>query len=301
MAVDGLVEIVPNFSEGRREGVIAEIVGSLRVPGARVLYAEPDPDHNRLDCTLVGSAEAMRAAAMAGAAKAAELIDMDQHRGSHPRMGALDVVPFVPVADTQMSECVARARDLAGDLGDMGLPVYCYGEAALVEERRSLADVRRGGYEGLKADVAMGRRLPDFGPHQIGKAGAVAVGARKALIAFNIYLSGTENAAREVAHAIRESSGGLPSVRAIGFAIPERGCVTVSMNLTDHDVVGLQQAFAAVQEEAGNRGMEILDSEIVGLVPASALPDDAVRALRLRGFQPQRQILEEAVGGREIG
>lgn len=301
MAVDRLIEIVPNFSEGRREEVIAAIVGSLRVPGARVLYAEPDPDHNRLDCTLVGPAEVMHAAAMAGAAKAAELIDMDRHRGSHPRMGALDVLPFVPVADTPMSECVTRARDLASDLGDMGLPVYCYGEAALVEDRRNLADVRRGEYEGLKADVAMGKRLPDFGPHRIGKAGAVAVGARKALIAFNIYLSGTGEAASEVARAVRESSGGLPSVRAIGFAIPERGCVTVSMNLTDHDVVGLQQAFAAVEEEAGNRGMEILDSEIVGLVPASALPGDAVQALRLRGFEPQEQILEEAVGGKEIG
>jgi len=301
VAVDGLIEIVPNFSEGRREAVIAAIVDALKVPGASVLYAEPDPDHNRLDCTLVGSAEAMHASALAGAAKAAELIDMDEHRGSHPRMGALDVLPFVPVGDLPMSQCVTRARNLARDLGESGLPVYCYGEAALIEERRNLADVRRGEYEGLKAAVATGKRLPDFGPHLIGRAGAVAVGARKALIAFNIYLSGTEGAASEVARAIRESSGGLPSVRAIGFAIPERGCVTVSMNLTDHDVIGLQQAFAAVEEEAGARRMEILDSEIVGLVPASALPADAAQTLRLRGFEPREQILEEAVGGKEFG
>lgn len=291
-----IVEVVPNFSEGRRPEVIQAIVAALCVPGARLLFAEPDPDHNRLDCTLVGSQEAMRGSALAGAATAAELIDMDEHRGSHPRMGALDVLPFVPAGGTGMDRCVAQAREVAREIGEvLGLPVYCYGEAALVPERRSLADVRRGEYEGLKADVAAGRRLPDFGPHEIGKAGAVAVGARRPLIAFNVYLEGTEDAAKEVARAVRASSGGLPSVQAIGFAIPERGCVTVSMNLTDHEQVGLEQAFGAVCDEAARRGMQVLDTEIVGLVPRAALPDDPASALLLRGFEPVTQVLEEAI------
>ncbi len=295
--------VVPNFSEGRRRDVIDAIVDALRVPGARVVFAEADPDHHRLDTTVLGQPDAVRRSALAGAAEAVERIDMFEHRGGHPRMGAADVIPFMPVRDVTMDECVALARDLGRELAArLDLPVYLYGEAALVPERRSLADVRRGEFEGLREAVAAGDRLPDFGPHEIGRAGATAVGARKPLVAFNTYLSGTdEAAAKEIARAVRESSGGLPAVRAIGFAVPERGCVTVSMNLIDVEATGIRAAFDAVAYEARARGMEVVDSEIVGLAPEAALPPGTAEHVRLSGFEADEQILERLVAaGRDL-
>jgi glutamate formiminotransferase/formiminotetrahydrofolate cyclodeaminase len=298
-----LLACVPNFSEGRRRDVIDAILRALEVPGAHVVYRQWDPEHNRLDATVIGAPDAVHQSALAGAAKAAELIDMDEHQGSHPRMGAADVIPFMPVREITMEECVALARDFARELAEtLGLPVYCYDRAALSEERRSLAEVRKGEYEGLKNAVARGERLPDFGPHRIGKPGATAVGARKPLIAFNMYLSGAdEAAAKETAKAVRESSGGLPAVRAIGFAVPERACATVSMNLVDYEVTGLRVAFDAVSAEAAHRGMKVLDSEIVGLVPQAAIADEDVAYLRLEGFDADRQILERLVSAAETG
>ena len=212
-------------------------------------------------------------------------------------MGAVDVVPFMPVRGVEMAACVDLARAVGRELAEtFALPVYLYGEAAVAPERRSLADVRKGEFEGLRAAVAAGERLPDFGPHEIGRAGATAVGARKPLVAFNTYLSGTdEEAAKDIARGIRESAGGLPAVRAIGFAVPDRGCVTVSMNLVDFEVTGVRTAFDAVVAEASARGMEVLDSEIVGLAPAAALPPGTGEHVRLAGFSPDEQILEELV------
>lgn len=292
-----LVEIVPNFSEGRRADVIKEIVSAMRVPGAVLLNQQSDPDHNRLDCTLVGDPDAVRRSAMAGAAKAIELIDMDAHAGSHPRMGAVDVIPFVPVHGMSMKECVDLARGFAEELAEaLGIPVYLYDRAARTPDRASLAAVRKGQFEGLRADVARGERLPDFGPHEIGSAGAVAIGARKPLIAFNVYLSGGEADAKEVARAVRESSGGLPAVRGIGFAVPERGLVQVSMNLVDYEVTGIAAAFEAVKAEAALRGMEVIEGEIVGLVPQAALDDTVRDLLRLDGvFDPDEHVLERLV------
>ncbi|HZP91232.1 MAG TPA: glutamate formimidoyltransferase [Actinomycetota bacterium] len=297
MSPDPLIACVPNFSEGRRRDVIDAILRALEVPGARVVYRQWDPEHNRLDATVIGPPDAVRASALAGAAAAVRLIDMNEHRGGHPRMGAVDVIPFMPVRDVSMDECVELARSFARELAEtLNLPVYCYDRAAFTEERRSLAEVRKGEYEGLREAVARGERLPDFGPHEIGKAGATAVGARKPLIAFNVYLSGTdEAAAKEIARSVRESSGGLPAVRAIGFAVPERGCVTVSMNLVDYEVTGIRAAFDAVRAEAARRGMEVLASEIVGLVPQAAITEDDVAELRLEGFDADRQILERLV------
>jgi glutamate formiminotransferase len=295
--VSAIVGVVPNFSDGRRRDVIDEIVDALGVEDARVVFAEADPDHNRLDTTVLGDADAVRRSAIAGAAVAVVRIDMFEHRGGHPRMGATDVIPFMPVQDVTMDECVELARDVARELADtLDLPVYLYGEAALVPERRSLADVRRGEFEGLREAVAAGDRLPDFGPHEIGRAGATAVGARKPLVAFNTYLSGIdEGAAKDIARGVRESSGGLPAVRAIGFLVPERGCVTVSMNLVDFEVTGIHAAFDAVAAAASERGMEILDSEIVGLVPEPALPPGDEQHVRLKGFSPEEQILERLI------
>jgi glutamate formiminotransferase len=288
--------VVPNFSEGRRVDVMDAICKALQVPGARLVYRQADPDHNRLDTTVLGSREGVRRAAIAGARVAAGLIDMEQHRGGHPRMGAADVIPFMPVRDVSIEDCVALAREVAVELArELDLPVYLYDRAARSPDRRSLAEVRRGEYEGLRDAVAAGERLPDEGPHTIGPAGATAVAARKPLVAFNIYLRGAEASAKDIARTIRESNGGLPALRAIGFAVPERDAVTVSMNLVDFEVTGVRQAYDAVVAQAGARGMEVLDSEIVGLVPEAALQEGDAAHVRLQAFDPAAQVLERLI------
>jgi glutamate formiminotransferase len=299
---EALVVCVPNFSEGRRPDVIDAICDALAAGEARLVARQADPEHNRLDTTVVGSPDAVRGSALAGAAKAVELIDMTKHTGGHPRMGAADVIPFVPLSGISMDEVVGLARAFAAELsGALGIPVYLYDRAATSPDRASLAEVRKGEFEGLREAVARGERLPDFGPHEIGRGGATAVGARKPLVAFNVYLTGTEDAAKEIARSIRESSGGLPAVRAIGFAVPERGAVTVSMNLVDVDVTSPRVVFETVRDLAAERGMEVRSSEIVGLVPRAALGEDDIGYLRLEGFDADEQILERLVstdGGR---
>lgn len=301
MDPNALVVCVPNFSEGRRAGTIDAICDALTgVPGVRLVYRQADAEHNRLDTTIVGSPEAVRASALAGATAAVELIDMTTHSGGHPRMGAADVIPFVPLRDVSMEEVVELARGFAKELADaLDLPVYLYDRAALDPSRMSLAEVRRGEYEGLREAVERGERLPDFGPHRIGKAGATAVGARKPLIAFNVYLSGSADHAKEIAKTVRESSGGLPAVRAIGFEVPERGGVTVSMNLVDFEVTGLRRAFDEVAKLAAERNMEVRSSEIVGLVPQEALGEGDEEHVRLEGFDADTQILERLVNDGE--
>jgi glutamate formiminotransferase len=289
--------VVPNFSEGRRADVIDAICDALQVPGAHLVYRQADPDHHRLDTTVLGPRDAVRRSAVAATRVAVGLIDMEQHRGGHPRMGAADVIPFMPVRDVGMEDCVTLAREVGEELArDLDLPVYLYDRAALVPERRSLAEVRKGEYEGLREAVARGERLPDLGPHAIGTAGATAVGARKPLVAFNVYLAGTDEApAKAIARSIRESSGGLPALRAIGFAVPERGAVTVSMNLVDFEVTGLRAAYDAVVAEATPLGLEVTDSEIVGLVPEAALPEGTAEHVRLAGFDTANQVLERLI------
>lgn len=291
--------VVPNFSEGRRADVMDAICDALQVPGASLVYRQADPDHHRLDTTVLGDRDAVRRSAIAGTRVAVGLIDMAHHRGGHPRMGAADVIPFMPVRDVGMDECVELARAVGAELAEsLDLPVYLYDEAALVPERRSLAEVRRGEYEGLRDAVARGERLPDFGPHTIGHAGATAVGARKPLVAFNVYLDGDdEEAAREIARSVRESGGGLAAVRAIGFLVPERGCVTVSMNLVDYEVNGPRSAYDAVVARARAYELEVTDSEIVGLVPEAALGPGEAEYVRLAGFDPGTQVLERLIEG----
>jgi glutamate formiminotransferase len=288
--------VVPNFSDGRRADVMDAICDALQVPGAHLVYRQADADHNRLDTTVLGSREGVRRAAVSAARVAAGLIDMERHRGGHPRMGATDVIPFMPVRGVEMAACVELAREVGAELADaLELPVYLYDQAALLPERRSLADVRRGEYEGLRDAVSKGERLPDLGPHAIGSAGATAVGARVPLVAFNAYLTADEPAAKDIARTIRESNGGLPALRAIGFFVPERDCSTVSMNLVDFTITGVRAAYDAVVAQAGARGAEVLDTEIVGLVPEAALsPEDAAH-VRLRGFDRQTQVLERLI------
>jgi glutamate formiminotransferase / 5-formyltetrahydrofolate cyclo-ligase len=288
--------VVPNFSEGRRVDVMDAICDALQVPGAHLVYRQADGDHNRLDTTVLGSRDGVHRAAVSAARVAAGLIDMEHHRGGHPRMGATDVIPFMPVRDVEMVSCVELAREVGAELADaLDLPVYLYDQAALIPERASLAVVRKGEYEGLRDAVAKGERLPDLGPHAIGSAGATAVGARVPLVAFNAYLTAAAADAKEIARTIRESSGGLPALRAIGFLVPERGCSTVSMNLVDYTTTGVRAAYDAVVAQAEARGAEVLDTEIVGLVPEAALSPEDAEYVRLLGFDREAQVLERLI------
>jgi glutamate formiminotransferase len=292
-----LVECVPNFSEGRDPAIIAALRGAVRdVPDVRLLDTHSDPDHHRTVLTFVGMAEPVAEAAFRAVREAAARIDMRRHRGVHPRIGAADVVPFVPLGDTPMTTCVGLAEELGARLGEeLDLPVYLYGEAARRPERRVLAAVRRGEYEGLAAVIATDpSRAPDFGPARLGPAGAVAVGARGPLIAFNVLLATSDLAiAQAVAREVRASSGGLPAVQALGVRTSRPGTVQVTMNLTDTRQTSLPTAVAAVRAAAARRGVELVESELVGLAPADALLPAAAEALVLPGLT-RRQVLELA-------
>ncbi len=293
-----IIECVPNFSEGRRLDVIDRIVGSIAaVPGVKVLDVQSDADHNRSVVTFIGGPEAVEEAAFRGVARAAELIDMDHHRGEHPRMGATDVVPFVPISGVTMDDCVALARRLGERVGsELDIPVFLYGEAATRPDRRNLADVRRGQYEGLKAEIETNPdRAPDFGPARMGEAGATAVGARPPLVAFNVYLrTGDVGVARAIARAVRHSSGGLRHVKALGLLV--EGRAQVSMNLTDYRRTPIHRVMEMIRSEAARYGVMVESSEVVGLVPNEALVDAARFYLQLDGLGSE-QILENRLRG----
>ncbi|MCL5109844.1 MAG: glutamate formimidoyltransferase [Chloroflexi bacterium] len=293
-----IVECVPIFSEGRRDWVIDELLGAVRsVAGVRVLEVEKDPDHNRTVVAFAGAPEPVLEAAFRVVRRAADLIDLDQHEGAHPRIGAADVVPFVPVAGVSLADCAELARRLGRRLGEeLGLPVYLYGKAATRPERRELPDIRRGEYEGLKVAIASDpARAPDFGPARLGPAGATVVGARLPLIAYNINLQTDDVAvAKTIARKVRESAGGLPAVRAIGLSLAGTGQVQVSLNLTDYRRTGLLTAFRAVSDEAASPGVEVAGSHVVGLLPAEALAEVVAETLRSPNFAADR-ILERAL------
>lgn len=295
-----LVMCVPNFSEGKDQDKICAIRAEIeRVPGTKMLFCEADADHNRLDISFVAPLDAAKAAAFNATKKAAELIDMDSHKGEHPRMGATDVVPFVPLGETTMQECVDAAKELGKRIGEeLGIPVYLYEEAATSPERKNLADIRKGEYEGIKAEMGkVPERKPDFGPERMGKAGATAVGARMHLIAFNVNLGTNDlSIAKAIAKAVRGSSGGLRSVKAMGFEIKERGIVQVSMNLVNYQDTSIPRAFDMVKREAGRHGVPVIGSEIIGMVPVDALVDTADYYLRLEKFRKD-QIIENRLWG----
>jgi glutamate formiminotransferase len=288
-----IVECVPNFSEGRRKEVIDQIVEAVAaVPAVHVLDVEPDADHNRTVVTFVGEPEAVEEAAFRGIEKAAELIDMNVHRGEHPRMGAADVVPFVPIRGVTMEDCVAIARRLGERVGrELDIPVYLYERAATRPERRNLAEVRRGEYEGIKAEIATRpEREPDFGPRHLGKAGATAIGARPPLIAFNVYLSTDDvEVAKAIARAVRHSSGGLRYVKALGLLV--KGRAQVSMNLTDYRQTPVHRVVEMIRREAERYGVSVVESELIGLIPNEALVEAARFYLQLGDFS-SHQILE---------
>lgn len=291
-----LVECVPNFSEGRRPEVIDAVISDIKsVPGVMLLDREMDKDHNRAVITFVGAPDEVKEAAFKAIQKAAQLIDMEKHRGEHPRMGATDVVPFIPISGVTMDDCVKLARELGEDVGSkLDIPVYLYEAAASRPDRENLADVRKGEYEGLKLEIETNpERKPDFGPPRMHpQAGATAIGARMPLIAFNVYL-GTKDVrvAKKIAKAIRFGGGGLRYVKALGFEIKERGIVQISMNLVNYLGTPIFRVFEMIKSEAQRYGVPIVSSEIVGLTPMSAMVDVADFYLRLENFK-KGQVLE---------
>lgn len=292
-----LVECVPNFSEGRRAEVVDEIVAAIAaVDGVHVLDRQSDATHNRSVVTFVGPDEAAARAAFGGIAAAARLIDLNVHEGAHPRFGAADVVPFVPLREADMEVCVGLARGLAKRVADeLDIPAYLYEDAAVRPEHRDLADVRRGEFEGLRNVIADDpARAPDEGPRRLHPtAGAVAIGARPPLIAYNVNLETRDlELARQIATAIRERDGGFPKVKALGLALDD--CVQVSMNLVDYRVTSMHTVFEEISRRAQDAAVAVRDSEVVGLLPEAALVDVARRALCARGFTSE-QVLESRV------
>ncbi len=297
-----LVECVPNFSEGRRPEVVTAIVDAMRaVPEVRVLDVESDADHNRSVVTLVGPGVAVQEAAFQGIAKAAGLIDMDVHRGEHPRLGATDVVPFVPISGVTMQECIELAHGLGQRVAEeLSLPVYFYESAAQRPERTNLEDVRRGEYELLKKEITVKpERAPDCGPATLGKAGAVIIGARPYLVAFNAYLNTTDvDIANKIARAMRNSTGGFRFVKGMGVLVA--GQAQVSMNLTDFTRTPMYRVLEAVKREAAHYGVTVTHTELVGLVPEAALVDAAQWYMQLDLFTPE-QIIERKLAGLDEG
>ncbi|HSZ18967.1 MAG TPA: glutamate formimidoyltransferase [Candidatus Acidoferrum sp.] len=291
-----LIECVPNFSEGRDLRKIDAIVEAMSgVAGAWILDRTSDADHNRTVVTLAGEPEGVAEAAIRGAGKAAELIDMTRQTGVHPRIGATDVIPFVPLEGVTMNDCVTLARHVGQELWKRyRVPVYFYEAAATRPDRVNLENIRKGQFEGLRADVLHDpNRSPDIGEPRLHlSAGATVVGARKILIAYNIYLNTTDiSVAREIARTIRSSSGGLRHVKAIGVEMKTRGLTQVSINLTDFEQTPLHRVFESVKLEAERRACEVVGSEIIGLVPRKAVELSAEDYLLLENFSPG-QVLE---------
>ena len=281
-----LVECVPNFSEGRDPAKIDAIVDAMKIPGVYLLDREMDSDHNRSVVTLVGEREAIQEAAIRGVGKAAELLDLTKHQGAHPRMGAADVVPLIPIEGVTIEDCVAMARHVGAEIAKrFQIPVYLYEAAATTPERQNLENIRRGQFEGIRAEIATNpARKPDFGECCVHPtAGATVVGARKALIAYNVFLNTPDvDIAKKIAKAVRFSSGGLRFVKGAGFLV--RGLSQVSMNLTDFEQTPIHRVFEFVKREAERYGVTPLSSEIVGLIPKRALEQAAEWFLQVENF-----------------
>lgn len=307
-----LVECVPNFSEGRDKAKVDAIVDAMKMDGVYLLDREMDADHNRCVITLIGDREPTMEAVLRGIGKAAEVIDLTKHQGAHPRMGATDVVPFIPIEGLTLEDCVQMARHVGEEIWKRyQIPVYLYEAAARRPERQNLENIRRGQFEGIRAEIATNPdRMPDFGEPRIHPtAGAIVVGARKFLVAYNVYLNTPDvNIAKKVAKAVRFSSGGLRYVKGMG--VPVRGLAQVSMNLTDTDQTPIARVFEYVKREAARYGVMPLSSEIVGLIPKKALEDAAEWFLQVEDFDSS-MILENrlaavmggkmAVGGLRAG
>ena len=290
-----IIECVPNISEGRNTDTINRLADALRaIGGARVLDVQSDAAHNRSVFTLAGERAPLKAAVLRLYEGALEAIDLRKHSGEHPRLGAVDVCPFIPIEGASMQDCVDLAREVGAEVAErFALPVFLYEEAASAPARRNLEDIRRGEFEGLAAKMQRAEWAPDFGPgtpHPA--AGATVIGARMPLIAYNINLATDRlDVAKKIATGIRMSSGGFRFVKAMGIALQDRGIVQVSMNLTNYEKTPIFRVFEVVKREAARYGVNVLESEIVGLVPSAALMQAAEYYLQLEGFSA-RQVLE---------
>ncbi|MDC1142240.1 glutamate formimidoyltransferase [Planctomycetota bacterium] len=298
-----IVECVPNFSEGRRPEILDQICEAIAaVPGVDLLGREMDADHNRSVVTIAGEPEAVLLGAFEGCKKASELIDLREHSGQHKRMGATDVIPFIPVQGIDMKGCVKLATRLAKKVGkELSIPTYLYAEAAQVDGRRKLAKVRKGEFEKLRELIGTDEsRTPDHGPNNIHEtAGATAVGARFFLIAYNINLESQDLAlAKEIAVAVREKDGGLPGVQGMGFELESEGCVQVSMNLLDYRKTSPAQVYLKVQELAAAKGVAIRESELIGLVPQECMDLCMGQVLKVKDFDPVGQVIEQKMSGK---
>ncbi len=290
-----IIECIPNVSEGRRPEVIERLAAAIRsVSGVRLLDYSSDASHNRSVFTYIGDADSVKRATLALFEAAVPVIDLRAHKGEHPRLGAIDVVPFVPIDGVTMEQCVALAKDVGASIAErFAVPVFLYEEAASKPARKNLEDIRRGEFEGLADKMRAPEWTPDFGPREPhASAGAVVVGARMPLIAYNINLNTSRlDVAKKIAAAIRQSSGGLRYVKAAGFLLEDRNIAQVSMNLTNYQKTPMFRVFEIVKREAERYGVSILESEIVGLVPSAALVSAAEFYLQLERFGPD-QILE---------
>ncbi len=293
-----IIECVANFSEGRRFDVIDRIVHAIdEVSDVAVLGAESDADHNRSVVTFVGSPDAVAEAAFAGIRAASRLIDMEKHQGQHPRIGAADVIPLIPLQNVSMADCVRWARDLGKRVGmELNLPIFLYEEAALQAASRNLADIRRGGYERLRQTIETGAApQPDFGPSRMSRAGGCVIGARHALIALNVYLTTSDvEIARKIARAVRHSSGGLRYVKALGLLV--KGQAQVSMNLTNYGKTPIHRVMEMIRREAERYGLGIERSELVGFVPQDALFAAAAWYMQMDNLTSER-VLENRLAG----
>ena len=290
-----IIECIPNVSEGRRTDVVERMAEAVRaVSGVRLLDYSSDPSHNRSVFTLAGDAAPLRDAVLRLFEQAVAAVDLRTHRGEHPRVGAVDVVPFVPIEGVTMDDCVALAKRVGADVAErFGIPVFLYEEASANPLRKNLEDIRRGEFEGLAAKMSSPGWAPDFGPAQPHeRAGASVIGARMPLVAYNINLNTDRlDVAKKIAAAIRHSSGGLRYVKAMGVKLDDRNLAQVSMNLTNYEKTPIFRVFEIVKREAERYGVSILESEIVGLIPNAALVSAAAFYLQMEGFKDQ-QILE---------
>lgn len=290
-----LVECVPNFSEGRDKDIIETIVDEVKkIESVKLLDYSSDEDHNRSVVTMIGDPKDVKKAVLALAKKAIELIDMTKHHGAHPRMGAVDVIPFTPVSEVTMDECVKLANEVAKEIGELGVPVYLYEDAATKPERQNLAKVRKGQYEGFFEKIKEVEWKPDYGAQRMNsKSGCTAIGARVSLVAFNINLA-TDNVeiASTIAKKVRFIGGGLRFVKAIGLKLEERNIVQVSMNLVNYEKTSVYEAFEMVKMEAKRYGVSVVGSEVIGTVPMKALLDCAEYYLQVENFDIN-QILEK--------
>ena len=293
-----LIECVPNYSEGRRPEVIEAIVEPFRRrPGCILLDYRADQDHNRLVVSLVGQPEPIQTALIESARVAVEHVDLEKHQGGHPRIGAVDVIPFIPIQNIDMQTCVKIAHEFGRRFQEeTGVPVYFYEEAALRPNRRNLEVIRKGQFEALKTEITRPERHPDVGEPKVHpKAGATVIGARKFLIAFNVNLGTSDiTVAKEIAKAVRSSSGGLCHVKGIGLALEERGITQVSMNIVDYEKNALYRVVEMIRMEAKRWGVALLETEVYGMIPAAALLDSVAYYMQLAGFE-RKQVIELAL------